>query len=48
MGYAPVGLRETDRELLGSIWEVEIAGRRFRARASLEPLYDPKSERVRM
>jgi 4-methylaminobutanoate oxidase (formaldehyde-forming) len=29
-------------------WEVEIAGRRYPAEASLRPLYDPTSERVRM
>ena len=28
-------------------WEVDIAGRRYPAIASLRPLYDPKSERVR-
>jgi 4-methylaminobutanoate oxidase (formaldehyde-forming) len=30
------------------VWEVEIAGRRYPAEASLRPLYDPTSERVRM
>jgi len=29
-------------------WEVDIAGRRYPAVASLRPLYDPKSERVRL
>lgn len=29
-------------------WEVEIAGRRYPAAASLRPLYDPRNERVRM
>jgi len=29
-------------------WEVDIAGRRYPAIASLRPLYDPKSDRVRM
>ncbi len=28
-------------------WEIEIAGQRHEARASLRPLYDPKGERVR-
>ena len=28
-------------------WEIEIAGRRHPARASLHPLYDPKGERIR-
>ncbi len=48
MGYAPVAPGETDKAFLASIWEVEIAGQRFRARASLEPLYDPKNERMKM
>lgn len=29
-------------------WEVDIAGRRYPARVSLRPLYDPKAERVKM
>jgi 4-methylaminobutanoate oxidase (formaldehyde-forming) len=28
-------------------WEVDIAGKRYPARASLRPLYDPKGERTR-
>lgn len=32
----------------GGAWEVDVAGRRYPARASLRPLYDPKSERVRL
>jgi 4-methylaminobutanoate oxidase (formaldehyde-forming) len=28
-------------------WEVDIAGRRYPARVSLQPLYDPRMERVR-
>ena len=28
-------------------YEIEVAGERFAAEASLRPLYDPKSERVR-
>ena len=31
-----------------SIFEIEVAGERFKARASLKPFYDPTSERVRM
>lgn len=29
-------------------WEIEIAGRRYPAKVSLKPLYDPKAERTRM
>ncbi len=32
----------------GSSYEIEIAGERFAAEASLKPMYDPKAERVRM
>jgi 4-methylaminobutanoate oxidase (formaldehyde-forming) len=35
-------------ELLASTYEIEIAGRRHAAEASLKPLYDPNAERVRM
>ena len=46
MGYVPcVGQSEAD--VLGSRYEIEIAGRRYAAEASLAPMYDPKSERVR-
>ena len=29
-------------------WEVEIAGRRYPAVASLRPLYDPEAKRIKM
>ncbi|MEZ5777522.1 MAG: FAD-dependent oxidoreductase [Paracoccaceae bacterium] len=47
MGYVPCK-GESAADLLGSSYEIEIAGRRVAAEASLQPLYDPKSERVRM
>ena len=28
-------------------WEVDVAGTRYPARASLRPLYDPKNERIK-
>ncbi|MET0599868.1 MAG: FAD-dependent oxidoreductase [Mesorhizobium sp.] len=46
LGYVPCR-GETEAELLSSSYEIEIAGQRFAAEASLKPLYDPKSERVR-
>lgn len=46
MGYVPCR-GQTAAEVLASTYEIEIAGRRFPAEASLKPLYDPKSERVR-
>ena len=47
MGYVPCR-GESAAEVLASRYEIEIAGRRVAAEASLAPLYDPKSERVRM
>ncbi len=46
MGYVP-SKGESDADVLGSTYEIEIAGERFPALASLKPMYDPKSERVR-
>ncbi|MDF1735593.1 MAG: FAD-dependent oxidoreductase [Minwuia sp.] len=46
MGYVPCAGQET-RELLQSEYEIEIAGRRFPARASLRPLYDPQATRTK-
>jgi len=47
MGYVP-SAGESDAQVLASSYEIEIAGERFAAEASLKPMYDPKSERVRM
>ena len=47
MGYVPCK-GESAAEMLSSSYEIEIAGRRFEATASLKPLYDPKSERVKV
>ena len=30
------------------VWEVDVAGGRHPARASVRPLYDPSGERIRM
>lgn len=47
LGYVPCQ-GESAEELLSSKFEIEIAGTRHAATASLKPLYDPMSERVRM
>ncbi len=47
LGYVPCK-GESAEAVLGSTYEIEVAGRRHRAVASLAPMYDPKSERVRM
>ena len=46
MGYVPCE-GETADEVLASSYEIEIAGTRVAAEASLRPMYDPKSERVK-
>jgi 4-methylaminobutanoate oxidase (formaldehyde-forming) len=46
LGYVPCN-GETATGVLASSYEIDIAGTRVKARASLRPLYDPKSERVR-
>ncbi|MEL6426698.1 MAG: FAD-dependent oxidoreductase, partial [Pseudomonadota bacterium] len=47
LGYVPCA-GETAAEMLGSTFEIEIAGTRVAAEASLKPMYDPKSERVKV
>ena len=46
LGYVPCK-GETLPEVLASSYEIEVAGRRVKAEASMRPMYDPKSERVR-
>ena len=46
MGYVPCK-GESVEEVLASTYEVDVAGRRYKAKASLKPLYDPTAERVR-
>ena len=45
LGYVPCP-GESEADVLGSSYEIEIAGERFAAEASLKPMYDPKAERV--
>ena len=46
MGYVPCA-GQSAAEVLASTYEIEIAGQRFAAEASLKPMYDPTSARVR-
>ena len=46
MGYVPCE-GESAEEVLASGYEIEIAGNRVKAAASLAPMYDPKAARVR-
>ncbi len=47
MGYVPCEGQSAE-EVLASHYEIEIAGQRVPAEASLKPMYDPKAERVKM
>jgi 4-methylaminobutanoate oxidase (formaldehyde-forming) len=47
LGYVPCK-GESAAEMLASTYEIEIAGQRVKAEASLTPMYDPKAERVKM
>jgi len=47
MGYVPCA-GQSEEEVLGSRYEIEVAGVRHAAVASLQPMHDPTSERVRM
>ena len=46
MGYVPCA-GETAEQVLASDYEIEIAGTRVKATASLAPMYDPKAERMK-
>ncbi|MGR3461756.1 MAG: GcvT family protein [Roseovarius sp.] len=46
MGYVPCA-GESAEQVLASSYEIDVAGARVRAEASLRPMYDPKSGRMR-
>lgn len=48
LGYVPCrGIGESAEDMLASRYSIEVAGQVFDAVASLAPLYDPKSERIK-
>ncbi|GAB4273532.1 MAG: FAD-dependent oxidoreductase [Pararhodobacter sp.] len=47
LGYVPCAGQSAD-EVLASSYEIDVAGRRVPAVASLQPMYDPQALRVRM
>ncbi|MEX5563487.1 FAD-dependent oxidoreductase [Pseudophaeobacter sp. 1A16562] len=47
MGYVP-SEGESAAEVLASSYEIDVMGTRVQAEASLKPMYDPKSERVKV
>ncbi|MFV1495305.1 FAD-dependent oxidoreductase [Phaeobacter sp. JH20_02] len=46
MGYVPCE-GESAADVLGSVYEIDVCGMKVKAEASLKPMYDPKSERVK-
>ena len=46
MGYVPCRGESAD-QLLASTYEIDVAGTRVRAEASLKPMYDPTGERAK-
>ena len=47
LGYVPCP-GQSAADVLGSSYEIEVAGVKVSAEPSLKPMYDPKSERVKM
>ena len=47
LGYVPCAPGESAKDMLASDYEIDFAGERVPAQASLKPLYDPGAERVR-
>jgi glycine cleavage system aminomethyltransferase T len=47
LGYVHTDRGASDDEVLSGSFEIEVACERFPAVASLEPLYDPKNEKIR-
>lgn len=47
MGYVPCE-GEKAADVLASTYEIDVMGTRVKAEASLKPMYDPKSERVKV
>ncbi|QTN37313.1 GcvT family protein [Cognatishimia activa] len=47
MGYVPCE-GEKGADVLASTYEIDVMGTKVRAEASLKPMYDPKSERVKV
>ena len=47
LGYVPCA-GEKPAEVLASTYEIDVMGTRVRAQASLKPMYDAKSERVKV
>ena len=44
----PISESESAADVLGSTYEIDVCGVKVKAEASLKPMYDPKSERVKV
>ena len=47
LGYVSVEKGAPPRVALEGVYEIEVAGQRFAAEASLKPMYDPANDRIR-
>jgi 4-methylaminobutanoate oxidase (formaldehyde-forming) len=49
VGLAMIEMEEdiTDDFISSGSWELDIVGKRYPVRVSLEPMYDPKRERIK-
>ncbi|MEL6219126.1 MAG: glycine cleavage T C-terminal barrel domain-containing protein, partial [Pseudomonadota bacterium] len=47
LGYVP-SKGEKAADVLASTYEIDVMGTKVKATASLKPMYDPKSDRMRM
>lgn len=47
LGYVPCAPQDKPDDVLARLYEIEVAGQRFAATASLQPLYDPTGARTR-
>ena len=48
LGYVPCAPEESAADIIGSRYEIDVAGVRVTATASLRPLYDPTGARMRL
>ena len=47
LGYVSQAAGESDASLLEGPYEIEVAGTKFQASVSLQPMYDPKNQQMR-
>ena len=47
LGYVSQAADESDASLLEGPYEIEVAGTKFQASVSLQPMYDPKNQQMR-